>query len=932
MMKLTAVLFVSLAAIVAASEVAAVVPQATDNQRSTIADGPDAVTIPRLLSYQGKLTDNSGNPVADTTYSVSFRLYSVASGGTAFWNETQTVRTKAGLFAVLLGSVTPIGSMPDAGAAYLGMAVAGGAELTPRLRIASTAYAYLSERAANSDLLQGRDTTTFSRSTHNHDATYVNEGQADAVTGAMLVNGTVQTADVADTTVTMAKLARAGATTGQVVKWTGSAWAPGPDNTGGGTGVTNVYQDTGITCVPNPITTTGNVKLNLSFSDARYVNEGQANSVTGAMITDGQVSSADIRDTTVNTANIKDAAITGTKINSMGATVNQVLKWTTSGWAPRNDSVGGGTGDNAWVRGAPDSVLYTANQLGIARGGSDNMLHGSQRQTHVNLGIACTTGMVSQTRSYVTVGGGANNVATGDASTIAGGWDNVASGYRSAIGGGDGNDANGERATIGGGMSNTVSGDRAVVGGGQGNRATGFGAAVTGGSGNSASGNFTAVAGGYSNAAIGDYSTAGSGHSDTVRALNGGVLSGSRNLAGDAADDTGAVVAGGYNNRATAKYAFVGGGQSDTASGNWSTVGGGRGNAAETTCATIGGGSGNLATGPSATVAGGGLNFASGYCATIGGGFVNVADTACATVGGGSGNEATGGYATVGGGSGNEATGSLATIGGGQDDVASGAWSTVGGGYGNHAAFNYAMVGGGYSNYAASQAATVGGGYNNEAVDYYTTVGGGYANAATGYAATVGGGYENTAAGVYSMVAGGQGCHASGSSSLAAGTYARARGAGSFVWSDSCGAADSVRTTTDNCWLARARGGVYFYTNLSRSTGSYLSPGGSSWQSVSDSMTKENFRPVDKEALLDALARMRVRDYNLKSQDAAIRHIGPVAQDFHSAFGYGESNTAINMEDADGVLLAAVQALYDEIRADKNRIAQLEAELAQLKK
>jgi len=32
------------------------------------------------------------------------------------------------------------------------------------------------------------------------------------------------------------------------------------------------------------------------------------------------------------------------------------------------------------------------------------------------------------------------------------------------------------------------------------------------------------------------------------------------------------------------------------------------------------------------------------------------------------------------------------------------------------------------------------------------------------------------------------------------------------------------------------------------------------------------------------------------------------------------------------VLLAAVQALYDEVRADRNRIAQLEAELAQLKK
>ena len=135
-----------------------------------------------MLSYQGKLTDTFGLPVADTTYTRRFRLYAVPSGGTQFWKETQNVRTKDGLFSVLLGSVTPIGSVPDAGAAYLGMAVAGGAEMTPRLRIASAAYAYLTARAANADLLQGRDTTTFSRSTHNHDATYVNEGQANAVT------------------------------------------------------------------------------------------------------------------------------------------------------------------------------------------------------------------------------------------------------------------------------------------------------------------------------------------------------------------------------------------------------------------------------------------------------------------------------------------------------------------------------------------------------------------------------------------------------------------------------------------------------------------------------------------------------------------------------------------------------------------------------
>jgi len=347
-----------------AQSVAAVDRQATVvSLRSPVVDSADAITIPQMLSYQGRLADTLGVPVADTVYALRFRLHAQPSGGTHFWEENQNVRTTDGLFSVLLGSVTPIGSVPDAGALYLGMAVEGGTELTPRLRIASAAYSYMAERTANADLLQGRDTTTFSRSTHNHDAAYVNEGQADAVTGAMLVNGTVLTADVGDTAVTMAKLARAGATTGQVVKWTGSAWAPGPDNTGGGSGVTNVYQDTGIVCVPNPITSSGNVKLDLSYSDGRYVNEAQSNSVTSPMITDGNVTAVDIRDTTVNTAELKDAAVTMSKLNQAGATSGQVIKWTGSAWAPRNDSVGSGGGGTVTSVSQATGAVCTPNPI-----------------------------------------------------------------------------------------------------------------------------------------------------------------------------------------------------------------------------------------------------------------------------------------------------------------------------------------------------------------------------------------------------------------------------------------------------------------------------------------------------------------------------------------------------------------------------------------
>jgi alkylation response protein AidB-like acyl-CoA dehydrogenase len=128
--------------------------------------------------------------------------------------------------------------------------------------------------------------------------------------------------------------------------------------------------------------------------------------------------------------------------------------------------------------------------------------------------------------------------------------------------------------------------------------------------------------------------------------------------------------------------------------------------------------------------------------------------------------------------------------------------------------------------------------------------------------------------------------------------------------------------------VVRASGGVAFYTNPYFFTGSYLPAGGSSWNAISDRATKENFTPVDGPAVLEKLAAMPVQEYNLKSQDPSIRHIGPVAQDFNAAFGYGESDRAINMEDADGVALAAIQGLYQVVQEKDTQIATLQAENA----
>ena len=58
--------------------------------------------------------------------------------------------------------------------------------------------------------------------------------------------------------------------------------------------------------------------------------------------------------------------------------------------------------------------------------------------------------------------------------------------------------------------------------------------------------------------------------------------------------------------------------------------------------------------------------------------------------------------------------------------------------------------------------------------------------------------------------------------------------------------------------------------------------------------------------------------------------MGPMAQDFHRAFGLGESHRYIDSVDADGVALAAIKGLAAENRAQDKEIAALERRLADL--
>jgi hypothetical protein len=228
-------------------------------------------------------------------------------------------------------------------------------------------------------------------------------------------------------------------------------------------------------------------------------------------------------------------------------------------------------------------------------------------------------------------------------------------------------------------------------------------------------------------------------------------------------------------------------------------------------------------------------------------------------------------------------------------------FATVGGGLNNQASSNFSTVAGGYGNSASGTFSTVAGGDNNSASSTFSTVAGGVSNAAIGHASAVVGGFENTASGSYSF---------------AAGLQANAAQNGTFVWADDIGLSFSSQASEE--FAARATGGVRFVSSVdgfgNSTAGVSLAAGGSAWASISDRNAKANFKPVDSEQILRQLSRIPVETWNYKTQKTSIRHIGPMAQDFSSAFKVGEDDKHITTIDSEGVALAAIQGLYRILR------------------
>src|SRR3954462_10698375 len=248
-----------------------------------------------------------------------------------------------------------------------------------------------------------------------------------------------------------------------------------------------------------------------------------------------------------------------------------------------------------------------------------------------------------------------------------------------------------------------------------------------------------------------------------------------------------------------------------------------------------------------------------------------------------------------------------------------------------HAAFRAGEIGSAGTQWDLANTGfyTWAGGYNTTAL--------GLASFAMGYQSTALGSYSNALG--YTANADGTGAVALGYRTTADADYSVAIGqrastnghAGAIVLSDGA-TTDSTQASANNQFSVRAAGGIRLFTNATMTVGVQVAAGGSSWVVISDRNRKQDFLAVNGEDILSRVRALPVSTWRYRDEvDRSTPHIGPMAQDWHRAFGFTTDDHTINMSDFDGVNLAAIQALPRRTDALSGENAQLRPENAELR-
>lgn len=130
--------------------------------------------IPQTMNYQGRLEDNSGNPVSDGNYTIVFTIYDAATNGNSLWTETRTVTTEDGFFNLTLGESTAINISTEQ-QVWLNISI-GGNNLTPRTKLSGSLSSLSTKSIENTATAGNTVVTSINSSTGGIDASKIANG------------------------------------------------------------------------------------------------------------------------------------------------------------------------------------------------------------------------------------------------------------------------------------------------------------------------------------------------------------------------------------------------------------------------------------------------------------------------------------------------------------------------------------------------------------------------------------------------------------------------------------------------------------------------------------------------------------------------------------------------------------------------------------
>jgi hypothetical protein len=143
--------------------------------------------------------------------------------------------------------------------------------------------------------------------------------------------------------------------------------------------------------------------------------------------------------------------------------------------------------------------------------------------------------------------------------------------------------------------------------------------------------------------------------------------------------------------------------------------------------------------------------------------------------------------------------------------------------------------------------------------------------------------------------------------------------------------ADSDANRTLKISKAGGGGTVVTINNRANANGTTFTVDGSvaatSFITTSTRDAKTDGKKVDALQVLEKVAALPIEQWRFKTEAEGVAHVGPYAEDFKAAFGLGQTDKAIELQDASGVALVAIQALYQEVQELKKQNAELRQQL-----